>query len=213
MESLVSDSGRSLTWKGSVWARIPGGRHSYWMVVAAAAAITGLIVAAVVGLADSGSSLGKRTSVVVATQAIAAGERVDETNTEVRQYPALSLPDGSVAALGGGEVASAGLYVGDVVTTARLGGLQIGDRTEVAIPAHTALPSLTTGDLVDVLVTLAVSDELGSQNGATLIVATAAIVTHTAVDAITIAVTDQELLPVVSAVIQGTITLALVERR
>jgi len=199
--------------KETVWARLFRGPRSYPMIVAAAAAVTGLVVAAVAGLASGGDSLGKHTAVVVATQAITPGEPIDASNTEVRKYPALTLPEGSVSALGGGEVASAGIFPGDVVTTARLGGLQIGNRTEVAIPAQTALPSLEPGDLVDVLVTLEVANGLGNPNQATLVVATDALVTHTADTAVTIAVTSQELLPVASAVIHGSITLALVERR
>ncbi len=193
--------------------RLMSSRRSYAVVVAAAAAVTGLIVAAVAGLASGGSSLGKSTAVVVATKAISAGEPLNAVNTEIRKYPLHTLPQDSVAGLTGSEIASAGLYPGDVITTARLGGLQIGNRTEVAIPAHTALPSLEPGDLVDVLVTLPVGNDLGGQTQATLTVATSALVTHTADQAVTIAVTKKELLPVASAVVQGSITLALVERR
>ncbi|MCY3635360.1 MAG: hypothetical protein OXH23_07130, partial [bacterium] len=67
------------------------------------------------------------------------------------------------------------------------------------------------GDLVDVLVTLPIPDDSGIQTQATLTVATTAVVTDTAEHAVTIAVTEQELLPVASAVIQGSITLALVQ--
>lgn len=201
---------QALTWRGSLLARLPGGRRSYWLVVAVAAAITGLVVAAIAGLAGGGPSLGELTPVIVAVQPIEAGEPLSTDNTEALRYPALTLPTGAVTALVGGEVASAALHPGDVVTAARLGGLPIGDRTEVAIPAHTALPPLAPGDRVDVLVTLPISDGSGAQSQATLTVATASVVTDTAEHAVTIAVTDQELLPVASAVIQGSITLALV---
>ncbi|MCY3631702.1 MAG: hypothetical protein OXH29_03410, partial [bacterium] len=67
------------------------------------------------------------------------------------------------------------------------------------------------GDLVDVLVTLPIPDDSGIQTQATLTVANAAVVTDTAEHAVTIAVTNEELLPVASAVIQGSITLALVQ--
>lgn len=192
-------------------ARLPGGRRSYWLVVAVAAAITGLVVAAIAALAGGNASLGELTPVIVATRSIEAGEPLSIDNTEARRYPALTLPNGAVAALVGDEVASAALHAGDVVTEARLGGLPIGDRIEVAVPAHTALPPLAPGDLVDVLVTLPIPGDGGNQAQATLTVATAAVVTDTAEYAITIAVTDQELLPVASAVIQGSITLALVQ--
>lgn len=192
-------------------ARLPGGRRSYWLVVAVAAAITGLVVAAIAGLAGGGPSLGELTPVVVATQPIEAGEPLNAENTEARQYPALTLPLDALGALAGDEVASAALHPGDMVTAARLGGLPIGDRTEVAIPAHTALPPLAPGDLVDVLVTLPIPGDGDTQSQATLTVATAAVVTDKAEHAVTIAVTEQELLPVASAVIQGSITLALVQ--
>ena len=192
-------------------ARLPGGRRSYWLVVAAAAAITGLVVAAIAGLAGDDASLGELTPVVVAVRPIEAGEPLTMDNTEVRRYPALTLPTGAVAAFVGDEVASSALHPGEVVTEARLGGLPIGDRTEVAIPAHTALPPLAPGDLVDVLVTLPIPDDSGIQTQATLTVANAAVVTDTAEHAVTIAVTNEELLPVASAVIQGSITLALVQ--
>ena len=148
---------------------------------------------------------------VVVTQAIEAGQPLDEGNTEARLYPALTLPPEAVGALDGDEVASSALHPGDVVTAARLGGLPIGDRTEIAIPAHTALPPLAPGDLVDVLVTLPIPDENGAQTQATLTVATAAVVTDKAEHAVTIAVTKPELLPVASAVVQGSVTLALVQ--
>jgi len=202
---------QALTWRGSLLARLPGGRRSYWLVVAVAAAITGLVVAAIAALAGGDASLGELTPVIVATRSIEAGEPLSIDNTEARRYPALTLPNGAVAALVGDEVASAALHAGDVVTEARLGGLPIGDRIEVAVPAHTALPPLAPGDLVDVLVTLPIPGDGGNQAQATLTVATAAVVTDTAEYAITIAVTDQELLPVASAVIQGSITLALVQ--
>ena len=202
---------QALTWRGSLLTRLPGGRRSYWIVVAIAAAITGLVVAAIAGLAGGGPSLGEPTPVIVATRSIEAGEQLSGQNTEARRHPALTLPSGAVAVLVGDEVASAAIHTGEVVTAARLGGLPIGDRTEVAIPAHTALPPLAPGDLVDVLVTLPLPSDGGTQSQATLTVATAAVVTDTAEHAVTIAVTTQELLPVASAVIQGSITLALVQ--
>ncbi|MCY3962147.1 MAG: hypothetical protein OXG34_10885 [bacterium] len=200
-----------LTWRGSLLARLPGGRRSYWIVVAAAAAVTGLVVAAIAAMAGGGPSLGELTPVIVATQTIEAGEQLSEQNAEARRHPALTLPAGAVAALRGDEVASSAIHTGEVVTAARLGGLPIRDRTEVAIPAHTALPPLAPGDLVDVLVTLPLPGDGGTQTQATLTVATAAMVTDRAEHAVTIAVTGQELLPVASAVVQGSVTLALVQ--
>ena len=211
MEASSGSEDQALAWRGSFLARLSGGRRSYWLVVAAAAAITGLVVAAIAGLAGGGPSLGELTPVVVVTQAIEAGQPLDEHNTEARRYPALTLPPEAVGTLNGDEVASTALHPGDVVTAARLGGLPIGDRTEVAIPAHTALPPLAPGDLVDVLVTLPIPDQEGARTQATLTVATAAVVTDTADHAVTIAVTESELLPVASAVIQGSVTLALVQ--
>ena len=211
MDAAPGSESEALTWRGSLLARLPGGRRSYWLVVAAAAAVTGLMVAVVAGLAGGGPSLGDLTPVVVATQPIEAGEPLDEANTEIRRYPALVLPPDAMSALAGDEVASAALHVGDVVTAARLGGIPIGNRTEVAVPAHTAMPPLAAGDRVDVLVTLPISDESGAQTQATLTVANAAVVTDKAEHAVTIAVTEQELLPVASAVIQGSVTLALVQ--
>lgn len=211
MDASAENVDQSLTWRGSLLARLPGGRRSYWLVVAAAAAITGLAVAVIAGMAGGGPSLGELTTVVVATQAVEAGQPLDEENTEARRYPALTLPFDAVGSLVGGEVASAALHPGDVVTAARLGGLPIGDRTEVAVPAHTALPPLAPGDRVDVLVTLPIPDGNGAQTQATLTVATAALVTDKADHAVTIAVTDDELLPVASAVVQGSVTLALVQ--
>ncbi len=210
MDASAETVGQPLTWRGSLLARLPGGRRSYWLVVAAAAAITGLAVAAVAGMAGGSPALGELTPVVVATQTIEAGQPLDEENTETRRYPALVLPPDAISALTGNEAASAALHVGDVVTEARLGGIPIGDRIEVAVPGHTAMPPLVPGDLVDVLVTLPIQDESGVQTQATLTVANAAVVTARAEHAVTIAVTDQELLPVASAVVQGSITLALV---
>ncbi|WP_419849816.1 SAF domain-containing protein [Candidatus Poriferisocius sp.] len=211
MDASAESVDQPLTWRGSLLARLPGGRRSYWLVVAAAAGITGLAVAAVAGMAGGGPSLGELTPVVVAIQTIEAGQPLDEANTETRRYPVGVLPPDAMSALTGDEVASAALHVGDVVTAARLGGIPIGDRTEVAVPAHTAMPPLAAGDRVDVLVTLPISDESGAQTQATLTVANAAVVTDKAEHAVTIAVTDQELLPVASAVIQGSVTLALVQ--
>lgn len=211
MVASAESDDQGLTWRGSLLTRLPGGRRSYWLVVAVAAAITGLVVAVIAGLAGGGPSLGELTPVIVATQPIEAGEQLSEQNTEARQHPALTLPAGAVAALGGDEVASSAIHTGEVVTAARLGGLPIGNRTEVAIPAHTALPPLAPGDLVDVLVTLPLPGDGGTQAQATLTVAAAAVVTDRAEHAVTIAVTDEELLPVASAVIQGSITLALVQ--
>ena len=211
MAAPAETDGQALTWRGTLLARLPGGQRSYWLVVAVVAAVTGLVVAAIAGLAGGGSSLGELAPVIVATQPIEAGEPLSGQNTEARRYPTLTLPAGAVAALVGDEVASAALHPGEIVTKARLGGLPIGDRTEVAVPAHTALPPLAPGDLVDVLVTLPISDDGGAGAQATLTVADAAVVTDAAEHAVTIAVTEQELLPVASAVVQGSITLALVQ--
>lgn len=211
MDASAESDDQALTWRGSLLSRLPGGRRSYWLVVAVAAAITGLVVAAVAGLAGGGPSLGELTPVIVATRPVEAGEQLSGQNTQARQHPALTLPTGAVAALLGDEVASSAIHTGEVVTEARLGGLPTGDRTEVAIPAHTALPPLAPGDRVDVLVTLPLPGDGSAQAQATLTVATAAVVTNTAEHAVTIAVTEQELLPVASAVIQGSITLALVQ--
>ncbi len=211
MDAPADRVDQTLTWRGSLLARLPGGRRSYWIVVAIAAAITGLVVAAIAAMAGGGPSLGQLTPVIVVTQPIEAGDQLSEQNTEARRYPALTLPTGAVAILVGDEVASAALHPGDVVTAARLGGLPIGNRTEVAVPAHTAMPPLAPGDRVDVLVTLPLPGDGGAQSQATLTVATAAVVTDTAEHAVTIAVTGEELLPVASAVIQGSVTLALVQ--
>ncbi|MYB08847.1 MAG: hypothetical protein F4Y28_02575 [Acidimicrobiia bacterium] len=211
MDASADRVDQPLTWRGSLLARLPGGRRSYWLVVAAAAAVTGLVVAAIAGMAGGGPSLGELTPVVVAAKPIEAGQPLDAGNTEVRRYPALVLPPDALGALTGDEVASAALHPGDMVTEVRLGGLPIGDRTEVAVPAHTAMPPLAPGDRVDVLVTLPITDDSGAQSHATLTVATAAVVTDRAEHAVTIAVTGQELLPVASAVIQGSVTLALVQ--
>ena len=210
MDASAEGIEQPLTWRGSILSRLPGGRRSYWLVVAAAAGITGLAVAAIAGLAGGGPSLGELTPVVVATQPVESGQPLGDANTETREYPALVLPPDAVSSLSGGEVTSAALHVGDVVTAARLGGISIGSRIEVAVPAHTAMPPVSPGDQVDVLVTLPISDERGMQTQATLTVANAAVVTDQGEHAVTIAVTDQELLPVASAVIQGSITLALV---
>ncbi len=199
-----------LAWRGSLLNRLPVGRRGYWLVVAVAAAITGLVVAAVVGLAGNDSSLGPPTPVVVATQPMEAGQPLSDQNTEVRRYPTLSLPADALDALAGDEVTSAALHPGDVVTRSRLGGLPLAGRSEVAVPTGTTLPPLAPGDLVDVLVTLTIPDESGSQRRATLTVAQSAVVTNTADTAVTIAVTNQELHPVATALAEGTITLALI---
>ena len=148
MEASSRSEDQALAWRGSFLARLSGGRRSYWIVVAAAAAITGLVVAAVAGLAGGGPVIGRaHPSGWWSPKPSRAGQPLDEHNTEARRYPALTLPPEAVGTLNGDEVASSALHPGDVVTAARLGGLPIGDRSEVAIPAHTALPPLAPGDL------------------------------------------------------------------
>ena len=133
-----------------------------WLVVFGLAAVTGLFSARVVDSARSARARwGTGQPVVVLVGAVAAGDRIEATDVELRSLPAALLPATAVTDPPIGRVATDDLYPGEVLVEERVApeGVQgaaallpPGSRA-LAVPSGPGTPPLLVGDTVDVLAT------------------------------------------------------------
>ncbi len=159
---------------------------------------------------------GRTVPAVVAVDDIEAGDALSGA-TEVRDLPAAVVPDGALTSLDGDESARAALYAGEIVVAARVApdgltgvaaAVPDGHRA-VAVPTQPgAAPTLSVGDLVDVLVAVDPAFSGGVPPG--FAVAEAAPVIDIGDEAVTVAVPRSASPRVAFAVSQGLVTLALV---
>lgn len=187
-------------------------------IVVAIGVLSGIAVAGTVQQAEEArAAWGRRTTVLVATADIAAGDRLDPGNTALVVHPAPLVPDGAVTTLVADARAAAAMLDGEVVREERLapGGtsavsarLPPGTRA-MAIPVEPGTtPALAIGDRVEVLVALAPEAAGGGPPGFAL--ATAVPVVDVSDTAVTIAVSRDVAPRLAVAFGQGAVTLALV---
>lgn len=187
-------------------------------LVAAVALLCGAAVAATVQQAeDSRAAWGRPTRVLIATQDIAAGERLDHGNTRMVAHPTALVPIGVMTALPTEGRVTAPVYEGEVVRRERLAPVRAsavaarlppGTRA-VAVPVEPGtMPPVGVGDLVEVLVALAPEVAGGGAPGFAL--ATDVPVVEVTDVAVTIAVSRDVAPRLAVAFGQGAVTLALV---
>jgi len=138
-------------------------RHRRVLVLVLAAAC-GLAVMTVVRKAEhAAAAWGRSVPVLVATQDLRAGDRLDAGNTRVDHQPAPLVPDGALTDVPAEDRLAQPVYAGEVIREQRLAHrglsalaarLPLGTRA-VAVPVEPGLvPALVVGDRVDVLVAL-----------------------------------------------------------
>jgi Flp pilus assembly protein CpaB len=194
-----------------------------WLLVVGLAAITGLFAARVVDSARSARTRwGAGHPVVVMVEAVAAGDRIEATEVEVRSLPAALLPTTAVTDPPIGRVATSDLYPGEVLVEERVApeGVQgaaallpPGSRA-LAVPSGPGTPPLLVGDTVDLLATYdpflfdpaAATTPAG---GAGEMVVSGATVIDVSEGAVTVAVDPDDAPEVAFALSQGAVTLAL----
>lgn len=195
----------------------------WWALVVTLALAVGLTVSAATGRAEAARrAWGDTVAVVVATEALQAGDPHDASRLAVEERPVAMVPESALTEVPTDRVAGAPILAGEVVVAERLAGaglrgpaalLPSGSRA-VAIPAERGLtPPLATGDRVDVVVALG-GDEAqrgGAPPGFTLV--ESALVVDVADDAVTVAVPRADTARVAVALGGGAVTLALVGER
>jgi Flp pilus assembly protein CpaB len=188
------------------------------LAIAVLAAVTGAVVASLVGRAEAAlRRYGPARPVAVATRAIAAGAVIRTDDAEVRSWPAGLVPPGAFSAVPVGRTASAPTFTGEPLVAGRVapGGLSgvaavlpAGTRA-IAVPLAGAGPPLAVGDTVDLLATF---DPVVAGGGEpTVVVSEGAVVVGTTGDgdAVTVAVPAADAPRVAFAVTQGAVTVAL----
>ena len=208
----------------------------FWVLSLALAAGTGLTVSRLVGEASARAArLGGLVDVAVAARPVEPGDVVRVADVAVRRLPAGALPDAPVAASPAGRVALVPIVTGEVLLAAKLApeGLRgvaalvpPGQRA-LAVPVDRGGLTLRPGDRVDVLATFDVATgdpvgagaggatppvaevDAGAESAPTFPVALGALVVGVGDEAVTVAVSPEEVPRVAFALARGTVALAL----
>jgi Flp pilus assembly protein CpaB len=186
-------------------------------VVAVIAVGSGTAVAAIVQHAeDARSAWGAGVPVLVASEDLAAGDRLRPGNTRVVAHPAPLVPDGALRVRPSGARVTAPVYAGEAIRRERLAPsgtsavaarLPSGARA-MAIPVDPGTtPPLRVGDRVEVVVALPSEDAGRGAPGFSL--ATDVPVVDVTEAAVTIAVSRDVAPRLAVAFGQGAVTLAL----
>jgi Flp pilus assembly protein CpaB len=187
-----------------------------WAVVAAGAAVVGLLVSGAVSRAERArAAWGRTQTVLVATRDLAAGHELEPGDTDARTVPVAAAPEGAVASVDPGRAVRMPVLAGEVLVRRRLAGagatgvaalLPHGSRA-VAIPIEPGTaPPLRVGQRVDVVAVAAGPD--GSVPG--FVLARAAPVVDVREEAASVAV-DPDVVPRIAvALAEGAVSLALV---
>lgn len=212
-------------------SRVPRSALPYWLVVLLLATVTaGTVDAVLRRAADAEARYGATASVLVATEAVAAGEPVDSATTQVRRWPSGLVPEGALRRLPDGErVAVAAIAKGEAVVASRVSGqaaagvtglLDPGARA-VVVPLEVAGLPVVVGDRVDVLATGDDSgptgdlpDPEGADGGGRgddrgVAVATDALVVAVAEESVVVGVGDEASLELAAALGRGPVVVAL----
>ncbi len=172
-----------------------------WVVVAALAAATGGSVAgSVAGGEASRHRWGTTAPVLVTTSPVVAGDDLAQ-HTAVRRWPVALVPDGALARLPPGARAAVALPTGTALSTALLAattGSDVAGRVVVAVPVGGASPSVAEADRVDVW---------DAATGRARAVARGAVVTAVRGESVELAVADDDVAGLVTAVAVGTVVL------
>lgn len=188
----------------------------WWVGVTVLALTTAFVVrSSVASAAAQSARFGGLRSVPVVVKPVAAGDVVRAGSLRMQRRPASSLPAAPLledAGVGAGRTALVPLVPGEVVVASKLApdglrgaaALLPRGRRAVSVPGGPGgRPPANVGDRVDVLATFA--------EAPATVVATRALVLalDDESDAVTVAVSPEELPGVVLAITAGTVTLAL----
>ncbi len=186
------------------------------MACFALALVTGVLVAGMVQRAARAESrFGRPRPVLVATAALAPGERLDASHTEIRSLPAELVPATALASLPtGGRTVTSAIAQGEPVLAQRISGagragpaaLMPPESRAVAVPTPVAGLPLKLGDHVDLLATGSGPD------GRSGVVARYGVVIATGHDSTTVAVGTSEAPAVAEALGGGNVVIALRSR-
>ena len=190
----------------------------FWALVALLAVLTASVVGGMAGRARAEAArYGSLRTVAVADRPVAVGTVLGPADVSEERVPAAFLPEGWVrsAAEVVGRTVVVPLFRGAPVLREQVAPwgvhgvaalLPPGARA-VAVPTGAAAPKLRTGDVVDVLATLAADVEAGEEP--TVEVAAGALVVDVAEESATVAVAPEEARRVAFALTVGSLTLAL----
>ncbi len=121
----------------------------YWLLVAVVAVATASVVGRLASdAADARRAWGTSKMVLVATTTAEAGQPVV---AELRRYPVAVIPPGALSVEPAGEVAAQTIRVGEIVTSARLGGRALPTGTRALAIAVDGPIAVRVGDRVDVV--------------------------------------------------------------
>jgi len=189
----------------------------FWVLAAALALSTALVVTRSVGRAEADAArFGDLRPVAVARATLPVGATIGPEDTEVRSLPAGLHPPDAVVDVPDGAVVTATIHEGEVVVAPRLApagrspltaALPPGTRA-VAVPADAAALPVEPGDVVDVLATF--DPDLADGGEPTVAVAREALVVDVVAESVVVAVTPGQAPRVAFAVAAGAVALAVV---
>lgn len=178
--------------------------------------VTGVLAAGVVQRAARAEArLGRQRPVLVTTAALAPGDKLDASDTEIRSLPAQLVPASALASLPAGDrTVTAAMAKGEPVLAQRISGrgragpaaLMPPDSRAVAVPTPVAGLPLEPGDHVDLLAT---GSGPGGRSG---VVAHDGVVIATGHDSTTVAVGMSEAPAVAESLGGGNVVIALRSR-
>lgn len=214
--SLSRRRGGSPAWQRSPlfrWLRRP---LVYWSAVGL------LLVITVIGIARQSDrrqqlaeTYGSLREVPIAVELIRPGEPLDVGAVRREMRPAASVPPGAVADLADGAIAAAAIYPGEVIHAERVAGRGGGLSSQLApgtaavsVPASYGVPPVRPGDRVTLI---AVYDSLTADAAPEARpVARGATVVGLDEDSVTVAISEAEVEPTVSALIWGAVAIVAV---
>jgi len=187
----------------------------FWGLTALAAIVTASVVTDAVARADATARARAPRPVLVTTAAVDAGGVLTEANTAVVMRPADERPEGALADLPAGAVASAVLVRGEVVVASRLAPAGLSPAAAllppgtrgVAVPVGDAPLPVVPGDRVDVVATLPL--DLTGDTGAASVVIEGAVVVLAGDGTVVVGVPAADVATLASALGEGTVQLAL----
>lgn len=189
--------------------RLPRSAMVWWLACLVLAAVTALLVGTIVNqAAEARDAYGSTRRVAVSTVALRPGQPVVPESVEVRDLPASLVPEGALAGVPQGRVATAEVLAGEPLVAERLSGpggrtgpgglLEPGDRA-VAAPLAGPAPALEPGDRVDLFVA----------TGRPAPVVTDVVVITATPESVTVGVPEAETSAVAASIADGGVVVAL----
>lgn len=202
--------------------RLPRRAVLWYLAAVALAAITALVVqGALDRAAQAEAAYGATLPVAVATAEVEAGAPLDGGMVEVREWPQILVPEGTLDTVPTGRTALVDLTPGEPLLSSRVSGDEASGPAALLQPGQRALPvpltvpglALAVGDEVDVLAGGAPgggpTGDLPIEVGGADVVASEATVVAVGDEVVVLAVDPRAAVEVAAALTTGPVVVAL----